>query len=207
MTDPGTLPSPPQEAKPTAQILRMSGVLNPDDAPGLIHAIATAGCRASFIQLFSHFAPRIAAFARRGGATVTEAEELAQETMLAVWRNARQFDPARATAAGWIFAIARNLRIDTLRRARLTVPSDAAPDTASPDPGPDTMLETADRARRVRDALMILPKEQMAMIRLAFLEDRTHAEIGRATGVPLGTVKSRLRLALARLRAALDDAR
>jgi len=173
----------------------------------LIRAVATSRDRAAFAALFSHYAPRVKAFLQRRGADTAQAEELAQETLLAVWRKADQFDPRRATAAAWIFAIARNLRIDVLRRTRRAVPALAPDPTDDPPPSmpADAFLIADQRARRLREAIAALPAEQSEALRLAYFDDRSHSEMESALAIPLGTVKSRLRLALARLRAALGE--
>ncbi len=134
------------------------------------------------------------------------AEELAQEAMLIVWRKAAQFDLEKASAATWIFTIARNLRIDALRRER-------HPDTLLPDPPEqedespraDQVLLDGERDDRVRVAMAALSLEQAEVVRAAFFLDKPHAEIEQYLNIPLGTVKSRLRLAMSKLRAALED--
>jgi RNA polymerase sigma-70 factor (ECF subfamily) len=173
----------------------------------LIRAVATSRDRAAFAALFSYYAPRVKAFLQRRGADTAQAEELAQETLLAVWRKADQFDPRRATAAAWIFAIARNLRIDVLRRTRRAVPALAPDPTDDPPPSmpADAFLIADQRARRLREAIAALPAEQSEALRLAYFDERSHSEMESALAIPLGTVKSRLRLALARLRAALGE--
>jgi RNA polymerase sigma-70 factor, ECF subfamily len=134
-----------------------------------------------------------------------QAEEHSQEVMLTVWRKAKQFDPARASVDAWIFAIARNRRIDTKRRAELMPllrdPADEPPQVLHAD----AILAAQDRHTRVQAALAALPEEQAIVIQLSFFNDRPHADIERALGIPLGTVKSRLRLAMARLRNLLGD--
>ena len=181
------------------------------DIPGetshaaLIHAVAADRDHAAFAALFSHFAPRVKAFLQRRGADAAQAEELAQEALLAVWRKAGQFDPGRATAAAWIFAIARNLRIDALRRARLAIPVPDPTDDPVPLAPADALLAADQRARRLHDAIAALPAEQSEALRLAYFDERSHSEMETALAIPLGTVKSRLRLAMARLRAALGE--
>lgn len=181
-----------------------------DDPAALIRSIAQRRDRDAFTRLFARFAPWVKAYLLRLGLPGGTAEELAQETMLAVWRKAAQFDPTRAGAATWVFTIARNLRIDAQRRDRLPIadmdPAVDLADMPETGPGADAILLAADRDRRVREALAFLPAEQGEVVRLSFFDDRPHAEIGAALGIPLGTVKSRLRLAIARLRAMLDDA-
>jgi RNA polymerase sigma-70 factor (ECF subfamily) len=171
----------------------------------LIHAIATRGDRMAFAALFNRFAPRVKAYLMKLGMDAAGAEDLAQDVLLTVWRKAGQFDPARASAATWIFIIARNLRIDTARRARRATPLSDPVDEPQPVPIADALLAAEDRDNRIRAAMATLPAEQADVIRMSFFDDRPHAEIERALGIPLGTVKSRLRLALSRLRRLLDD--
>ncbi|MDE2333989.1 MAG: sigma-70 family RNA polymerase sigma factor [Rhodospirillales bacterium] len=173
------------------------------DAGALIEAVAR-GDRAAFATLFGLYAPRLKAFLIRRGIAAAEAEELAQEAMLAVWRKAGQFDPARATAAAWLFAIARNLGIDRHRRVRPAPEPDPALEPEPPAPA-DRLLDEAQRSARVREALTSLPADQAQALRLAFFEGCSHADMERILGIPLGTVKSRLRLAMGRLRTALGD--
>ena len=179
-----------------------------DPAPfnRMIQDIAARGDREAFAALFKHFAPRLKTFLMRSGLTATAAEEVAQETMLSVWRKASYFDPAKAGAATWIFTIARNLKIDALRRDRpvAQLPSDA---DETPDDAPDgeALVLTAEREAGVRVALSALSQEQAHIVRLSFFQDKPHAQIAEELGIPLGTAKSRVRLALSRLRTLLDD--
>jgi RNA polymerase sigma-70 factor, ECF subfamily len=174
------------------------------DWSGCIVAIAQRRDRARFAELFQYFAPRLKSFFVRLGVAPGAAEDLAQDTMLTVWRKAEYFDPARASAATWIFTIARNLRIDMRRRERdphlLETFTDIEP---GPDPG--ELALTSEREVRVRAALRQLTADQADVVRLSFFEDRPHPEIARALNIPLGTVKSRLRLAMNRLRALVED--
>ena len=182
---------------------------------GHLVAVGRRRDRVAFAALFAHFAPRVKTYLLRLGMTEATAEELAQETMLMVWRKAALFDPGRAAASTWVFAVARNLHTDALRHERSwaarvgeagdELPPGAAAAAAVADaaPGAEETLAAAWRAARLRDALRALPEEQARVLELAYFGDRSHAEIGRELGVPLGTVKGRLRLALGRLRAAL----
>ena len=185
--------------------------LPPDGAEWarLVGAVARQD-RAAFTRLFDHFAPRIKTFMLRSGLADANAEELAQETMLMVWRKAVLFDPSSAGAAGWIFAIARNLRIDALRRERrggvIETSGIEAQFQIDESPQPDARVSTAQSEGQVRSALAHLSADQMRVIELSFFEEKAHGEIAQILEIPLGTVKSRLRLAMNRLRSLLGDA-
>ncbi|MDM0011286.1 sigma-70 family RNA polymerase sigma factor [Variovorax sp. J22P168] len=174
----------------------------------LLRSVAVAGDRQAFAVLFRHFAPRVKSYLMRGGSTEGLAEELAQETMVSVWRKAAMFDPAQAGVSTWIFTIARNLRIDHFRRqgAAAVVFEDEAgeelPDTA---PALDEQLRASRRELGVREALKQLSAEQAQVLHLSFYEEQPHARIAHDLGIPLGTVKSRVRLAVHHLRRLLDE--
>lgn len=176
----------------------------PNSHAALIIAIARHGDRGAFAALFAHFVPRVKTWLQRAGTDAGLAEEMAQEVLLTVWRKAAQYDPARAAAGAWIFAIARNLRIDSLRSSRLVTEPDPS-DEPMPIPLADAIVAAEERARRLRAALGGLAPEQLTVLQMAFFEELSHSEIEAVLGVPLGTVKSRLRLAMSKLRAALKD--
>lgn len=183
------------------------GGANPFAEDGdLIVRIAKDRDRAAFRALFDRFAGRIKGFLMKSGASPEEADEVAQEAMLSIWRKAASFDPARAPASAWIFAIARNQRIDQLRRARRPEPDPEDP-LFHPDPEPPAEAELliAERDAALREAVAALTEAQREAVRLAFFVGMSHPQIAASTGAPLGTVKSRLRLATARLREALGD--
>ena len=162
--------------------------------------------RNAFAELFEHFAPRIKSFLLRLGTDESVAEEVAQEALIMVWRRAETYDVRQSGASTWIFTIARNKRIDRLRRENRPLP-----DMSDPSLAPDD-VETSDifvyrqqEEKKIRHALKNLPEEQAKMIFSAYYEEKSHREIADESGVPLGTVKSRIRLALNRLRAHLDE--
>jgi RNA polymerase sigma-70 factor (ECF subfamily) len=176
------------------------------DAEALIARIVTSQDRSAFEALFLAFAPRIKTYLMLRGASADRAEDLAQETLLLVWRRAANFDPGRASLGAWMFTIARNMRIDALRReksARNYALSIHEPgvDAATPH----TASEAAQTQARLREAVAELPPEQIEIVRLSFYEDKPQAEIAAQLGLPLGTVKSRQRLAIARLRGLVGE--
>ena len=164
--------------------------------------IQTSQDKTAFVTLFQHFAPRVKAFLMKSGADASLAEECSQEVMATVWRKAHLFDPSRASAATWIFTIARNRKIDALRKQRRPEPEDL---TWGPEAEPDQedVLSLQQESSRLKDAIADLPEKQRALIEQAYFGDLSHSEIASATGLPLGTIKSRIRLALDRLRHAM----
>ncbi len=170
----------------------------------LLAAVAGHADRAAFVELFRRFAGRIKAMLTRSGSAPEMAEEVAQEVMVLVWRKAASFDPEKASVATWIYAIARNRRIDLLRRAARPEPDPQDPlFRPEPEAPAERVLAAAERDLRVRQALSGLPPEQIEVVRLAFFAGLSHGEIAERLGAPLGTVKSRLRLSFARLRSSL----
>jgi len=173
-----------------------------------IVSIAQKSDRAAFERLFRHFAPRVKSYLMRLGTEPTMAEEVMQEAMAQVWRKASLFDPSKASAATWIFTIARNQRIDSFRREKRPEidPNDPAlvPDD---EPSPDHSISQRRMSAQMRGAIAELPTEQRDVLMLSFYTDIAHAEIADRLGIPLGTVKSRLRLAFRRLRVAMAEYR
>jgi RNA polymerase sigma factor (sigma-70 family) len=182
---------------------------SPEELNAWMAAVAQAGDRQAFAALFKHFAPRIKSFLMRAGTAPELAEELAQETMVQLWRRASTFDPARASLSTWLYTVARNLRIDHFRRTggdpcEGEEPWDADQQPADAHLPPEDLLHATQREQGVRRAMAQLPPEQSLVLQLSFFEERPHAIIARDLGIPLGTVKSRIRLAVAQLRLKLD---
>jgi len=171
-----------------------------------ITAIAARQDRTAFAALFAFYAPRIKTMLMRAGASADVGEDIAQEALLPMWRKGAYFDPSRASASAWIYTVARNIRIDRLRhdkRAKLH----ALYEMVEPDEPerPDGALSSAERSKRVRVALTQIPQDQVRVLQLSFFEDCAHGDIAEKLNLPLGTVKSRLRLAMSRLRHLLGD--
>lgn len=171
----------------------------------LVLAIAQSQDRKAFAELFEYFAPRVKSYLIRLGASDV-AEELAQEVMLSVWRKSQLFDPAKASVSTWIFTIARNLYIDRRRKERRPDfdPSDPVA-IADDTPLADHAIASRQNEQAIRAALSELPVEQARIIEMSFFEDKPHSTIAAELELPLGTVKSRLRLAFARLRGRLES--
>lgn len=158
---------------------------------------------AAFAALFGHFAPRIKGFLIKSGADAQLAEECSQDAMVTVWHKAHLFDPARASAATWIFTIARNKKIDALRKAARPEPEDL-PWGPEPEPDQTDVIGMKEDTRRLAEAIATLPEKQRSVIERLYFGDKTQAELAEETGLPLGTIKSRIRLALERLRGIMD---
>jgi RNA polymerase sigma-70 factor (ECF subfamily) len=159
--------------------------------------------KAAFAALFRHFAPRVKAFLMKSGASETLAEECVQDVMATLWQKANMFDPARASVATWVFTIARNRRIDALRKSRRPEPEEL-PWGPEPEPDQAEVLEAQQDTERLGAALAQLPQKQRDLIERAYYGELSHSEIAAETGLPLGTIKSRIRLALDRLRQQMD---
>lgn len=162
--------------------------------------------KAAFAALFRHFAPRVKGFLMKSGAGATLAEECAQDVMATLWQKAHLFDPARASVATWVFTIARNRRIDALRRARRAEPEEL---DWGPEAEPDQaeVMEAQQDTERLGRAIAQLPQKQRTLIERAYYGELSHSEIAAETGLPLGTIKSRIRLALDRLRQTMGQER
>lgn len=170
--------------------------------------IAGEKCRASFARLFEFFAPRLKSYLQQLGADPAQAEDLMQEVMVSVWRKADQYDPQKASVSTWIFRIARNRRIDAHRRADKPAlePDEPMLKPAEPDQ-PEQLLDRRQIEARVRHEIERLPPEQLQLLKAAFYDGLSHSEIAENFELPLGTVKSRIRLAFNRLRGELKDDR
>jgi RNA polymerase sigma-70 factor (ECF subfamily) len=176
-----------------------------DRAATLIEAIAERRDRAAFAEIYRYYAPRVKSFLMRS-ADADIAQEVAQEALISVWHKAASFDRRRASVATWIFAIARNKRIDQLRRTNrppIEV-GDWITVFASEDAGPHTSVSAVQLHGRMKVLLQRLPDDQKTILHKAFFEEKTHTVIAAELGLPLGTVKSRIRLSLLRLRAAME---
>lgn len=203
-TDPTLRPAAARDGKDSEPLTQPDAPISPQTT--LMLAVRDARDRAAFAALFDHFAPRLKGFVMRSGTGAAQAEEIVQEVMLTVWRKAAQFDPARAQVSAWIYQIARNRQIDVIRRERRPMPEDLEePPAAEPDPS--HILAVEQEAAALRQALARLKPDQREVVERAYLGELTHQEISASTGLPLGTIKSRIRLGLDRLRHELKELR
>lgn len=171
----------------------------------LIHSVAKNLDREAFAGLFDTFSPRLKSFMIRKGASPDMAEDLVQETMISVWTKAGLYDPSKGSVLTWVFTIARNLRIDRIRKESSRPLAELGDyDAPSDEPGSDEVLARKQEAQTVARALAEIPVEQKAVLLLSFVEDVSQSEIARRLNLPLGTVKSRMRLAYDRLRKSLE---
>lgn len=193
-----------------ARMMSCMSTMDPSPEASLeadIDAVASNKDRAAFARVFAYYGPRVKAYLRRLGADDGVAEDLTQEVLLTVWRRAHQFDRTRASLGTWVYTIARNKRIDALRRERRP---DFDPDDpalvgdAESSPRGDRVAEAGQARRKMMEAVEQLPVEQAQLLRIFYFEDKPHSAIAAELGLPLGTVKSRLRLALGKLRILMD---
>ncbi len=164
--------------------------------------------KAAFAELYSHYGPLLKGFMMRGGASADLAEDLAQETMVAVWHKAQTFQAARGNVSTWIFTIARNLRIDTYRRlGKIRFADIADVELVDEAAGIDETVNLLQESEHLNAAIEALPDDQQEVLRLAFVDELSQTQIAAKLALPLGTVKSRMRLAYAKLTTALEDLR
>ena len=181
--------------------LSVSSTQTPDRMAWVTNMVAIRDKQdqSAFAELFGHFAPRVKAFLMKSGASPDLAEEVTQEVMATLWRKAHMFDPAKASVSTWIFTIARNRKIDVLRKQRRPEPEDL-PWGPEAEPDQEDMLALQQESEQLGQALAALPEKQRDLIVRAYYGELSHSEIAEQTGLPLGTIKSRIRLALERLR-------
>lgn len=168
--------------------------------------VRDAGDRAAFAMLFDHFAPRLRGMLMKNGFGGAQADDVIQDVMLSVWRKAHSFNPERANVSGWIFQIARNRQIDVIRKERRPMPEELAMPESTDIDG-EQVLGIEQEAANLRAAIARLNPEQRDLVQKAYLGELTHSEIQAQTGLPLGTIKSRIRLGLERLRHELKGER
>jgi RNA polymerase sigma-70 factor (ECF subfamily) len=169
-------------------------------------AVAERRDKDAFAEIFEYFTPRLEGYLQRLGLSNSEAEDIAQDVMTTLWVKSALFDPEKSSLSTWIYRIARNRRIDRARRTREQVSIDDIDSSLEPvdEARPDAILEDAQNARALRAAMIELPEEQRRLVQLSYFEGMSQSEIATRSSLPLGTVKSRLRLAFNRLRVALN---
>lgn len=172
----------------------------------LISRVAATHDRDAFEALFVHFGPRVKALMLKAGADHAQAEDLVQDVMMTVWRKVHLYSADRGSVGTWIFTIARNARIDRLRQNSSQPYEDVNElEIASGDADGEEKTNLSQRAQMVAEALDELPEEQRDVIELAYIYDMPQSEIAAKLELPLGTVKSRMRLAYAKLRVKLEE--
>ena len=197
-----------QVLESTRAIRRPSPVKIPRAMSDLLQKVAQSRDVEAFRKLFELYGPRVKSYMMRQGADATTAEDLAQETLLTVWRKAQLYSDEKGSATTWIFTIARNLRIDRLRRevSWQPLPEDRD-EEASEGPSPEEEVTERERRDKVRAVLATLPPDQSEVVTLSYVEGLSHSEIADRLGLPLGTVKSRMRLAYQKVKEAVEDIR
>ncbi len=175
----------------------------------LLSRITTDRSDAAFRSLFDEYGPRVRNFMLKQGADPEMAEELAQETLITVWRKVGLYSACKGSATTWIYTIARNLRTDHIRRRRVwqELTEEHVATLPSEDAAADEVVDARQRQARVQALIKELPPEQVEVVILAFVEGLAHGEIAERLSLPLGTVKSRMRLAYQKLRTGLEDLR
>lgn len=175
-----------------------------EDYSLLLQRVGDAQDRQAFEKLFNYYAPRVKSFMLKNGMAEAAAEEVVQNTFVTVWEKAASYNPQKAAASTWIFTVARNKRIDALRRDKHVEANSDSPalELAAYEPAEEAYAEAED-VEKLNAALESLPPEQAELVRMSFYDEKSHSEIAKETRIPLGTVKSRLRLAMEKLRGML----
>jgi RNA polymerase sigma factor (sigma-70 family) len=189
----------------------LTTILSPSSPTGdkwgeRMKAVAECRDKHAFAEIFDYFTPRLEAYLQRLGLSAGEAEDIAQDVMTTLWVKSALFDPGKSSVSTWIYRIARNRRIDRARRTREQISLDDIAPALEPvdERRPDSALEGDQNAKALRAAMIELPEEQRQLIQLSYFEGMSQSEIATRAALPLGTVKSRLRLAFNRLRVALS---
>ena len=171
----------------------------------LLLTVSKTGDRNAFSILYEHYAPRVKSYLLRGGATLSEVEELVQEVMFRIWKRASSYNPSRASVSTWVFTIARNLRIDRIRKMKHVDvdPSDPAL-VAAKAPSPEMKTRQRERIQAVREELSSLPKPQAEILAAMYYQGTSQSQLASEMDLPLGTVKSRVRLATKAMRSSLN---
>jgi RNA polymerase sigma-70 factor (ECF subfamily) len=182
--------------------------MSPELEKELLQKIAAQKDQQAFQTLFENYAPRIKGYMMRSGTDAALADDLAQEALSTVWRKAHMYSPDKGNPSTWIFTIVRNLRIDKFRRERVWQPlSEDHAEIASNEVAPDELVSRQERLNTLKDALAILPPEQHEVITMSYLDGLAHSEIADRLDLPIGTVKSRMRLAYNKLRPLVEKLR
>ncbi|MDG2078507.1 MAG: sigma-70 family RNA polymerase sigma factor [Pseudomonadales bacterium] len=181
-----------------------------DEWAAVMHKIASDQDRKAFEKLFAHFSPKIKSFCmmlRSQHTSPQMADELVQDVMIKVWTKAQYFNSDKASVSTWIFTIARNCRTDYLRKLKRTETPLVADDLwpMAEEEAPFASLEQRRIEKNIHHALTLLPPEQAEALKQIYISGKTHAEVASALGLPLGTVKSRVRLAIAKLRISMGE--
>lgn len=208
MSDEPTKP-PEDESNMQAQIKVDADGKRDDEWSQCLQTIAEKRDRQAFARLFKHFAPLVKAFALSGSPlAASHADEIVQEVMLKVWQKAEGYNPRKAAASTWIYTIARNCRTDLYRRLQKFDTPLAAEDIwlEQEEEEPFFAVQQRRNAQRVKEMLSELPQEQAQILAKVYMEGKSHSEVAEDLQLPLGTVKSRVRLAMQKLQIMTDVA-
>lgn len=178
----------------------------------VLHACLTrlsAGSEDALAEIYDHTSSLVYSIALGMLSDRADAEEVTLDVYSQIWRGASSFRAERGTVIGWLIMVTRSRAIDRLRARRhrsSEAEVDALQDKPAATPTPEESTIAGEQQRRVRAALAVLPDSQRQLIELAWYGGYSHSELAGKMGLPLGTVKTRLRMALARLRQLLDPA-
>ncbi|WP_298803359.1 sigma-70 family RNA polymerase sigma factor [uncultured Lentibacter sp.] len=210
-TEPDVAPAPVIARVTAKQVIHSfqgKPKLNPySEETRLMLAVRDTRDKRAFGKLFDHFGPRLKGVAMRSGLSSGQAEDMVQDVMLTLWRKAHLFDPTRAQVSSWLYQIARNRQIDILRKENRPMPEALKAESEATEESAADTLALDQEVSALKQALAKLKPAQREMVEKAYLGELSHTDIEAETGLPLGTIKSRIRLGLEKLRHELDGIR
>jgi len=182
-------------------IIKNTSDVSENDLGNYLRDIGDNQDRVAFSCIFKYFAPRLKSFFIKLGCSETQAEEIIQEVMIAVWTKSSTYDRTKSSVSTWIYTIAKNKRIDKIRKEKKhnTVEADESLEIPVPSKQEEHLLST-EVTKKIHHSLQFLPKEQAELLKLSYFYEKTHSDIAKDLSLPLGTVKSRIRLALSKMK-------
>jgi len=178
-----------------------SCIISDGELTSCIELIGKNQDKSAFSSIFKYFAPRLKSFLVKAGSTDMQAEEVIQEVMIAIWTKANTYDSNKSSVSTWVYTIARNKRIDKIRKEKRHYLSESDEGLEVPvDSTQEKEIFSAQISNSLKGYMSNLPEEQSMLLKLSYFYNKTHADISEELKIPLGTVKSRIRLALAKMR-------
>jgi len=181
--------------------LKKTSDSNEFDLRNFIKDIAETQDRLAFSNIFNYFAPRLKSFFIKLGCSESQSEEIIQEVMISIWTKSKTYNSEKSSVSTWVYTIAKNKRIDKIRKEKKHYSSESDESLEIPIPSiqEDQVIAT-EISEKINNCISYLPKEQAELLKLSYFYEKTHSDIASELKIPLGTVKSRIRLALSKMK-------